>query len=852
LETIGFSHQGRPMLAMRLTKEPRRWNRWGWKRLRRRPQVLFVATHHAREWVATEMAMRLVKHLTDNYGSDARVTEILDTSQVWILPVANPDGYQYTFDHERLWRKNLRDNDNNGEITAADGVDLNRNFDAHWGLDDEGSSPILADYTYRGPAANSEPETQALIDFMDEHSFKFAISYHTYGDLILYPWGWQVQTPCFDDPIFVAQAGTDENPAIRDSILDIGYDPGVGADLYTTNGDFTDWSYSVARVPSHTVELTYGYSDPEDDTTYYGFEFPNDEEMVQQVFRDNLEFALAVMESGADPARPVSPVGMAVAESYHIPPEASWGRNQAIEVLAPTRRAHLGLFYRINGGHLKRARFKKGLGETYNNRPGLYFTNYRAMIRDQEAGDEVTYWIINRWSIDGPYSYTVENASDNGILILSAEDYTGEAPEYADTSGPAYLDAYTEALDSIGLEYDVWDVSAELSAPPTVELLSHYEVVVWYTGDDYDPEIPDEGVYGDTTLALRDFMNYYGGKLFATGQDLTWPAFGGSTSDDFLQYKLGAFIAIDGGGVQTDEDGHAIPFQVAGENADPILGGLTFELTGDDSANNQTYADTFLNTSGFLPQYSDTLAARYIRPGGPFDPHSGDYYAYSQMADQSYKRLGGTFTLPDGSPTLTFWTSYDIEAGWDFMFVEIHVAGTDEWTTLADLNEATTDETGDSCANGWVDQLHSHLANYMDPGCNPTGNTGEWNALTGNSNGWQKLTFDLSDYAGQEVELYITYASDWGTQGLGVFVDDIELNGADPQDFEAAMPPWEATSTEDNDPFNNWIRMTGAGFSEGPVIRTDTSVLMGFGFEAIEGRETRAEVMQRIMDYLMQ
>ncbi|MEJ2641120.1 MAG: M14 family metallopeptidase [Desulfosarcinaceae bacterium] len=575
LKTIGFSHQGRPMLAMRLTKEPSRWNRWGWKRLRRRPEVLFVATHHAREWVAAQMALRLIGYLTENYGANERVTEILDTTQVWILPVANPDGYQYTFDHERLWRKNLRDNDVDGVITTADGVDLNRNFDAHWGLDDEGSSPILADYTYRGPAPNSEPETQALVDFMGQHRFKFAISYHTYGDLILYPWGWQVQTPCFDDPIFVAQAGTDENPAIRDSLLDMGYDPGVGADLYTTNGDYTDWAYSAARVPSHTVELTYGYTDPDDDDTYYGFEFPDDEAMVQRVFKDNLAFALAVMESADAPARPVSPVGIEVAESYHIPPEASWGRNQAIEVLAPTRKAHLGLYYRVNDGRLRRAHFKKALGATYNEAPGLYFTNYRAMIRDQEPGDEVTYWILNRWSIDGPYAYTVENAGDNSILILSAEDYTGENPEYPDTSGPNYLDAYTDALDSIGLGYDVWDITAEQGAPPTVELLSHYKVVVWYTGDDYDPEIPDSRVYGDTTLALRDFMNYYDGKLFATGQDLTWPAFGGTTSNDFLQYRLGAFIAIDGGGVQTDEDGHATPFQVVGEKEDPILGGLT-------------------------------------------------------------------------------------------------------------------------------------------------------------------------------------------------------------------------------------------------------------------------------------
>ena len=81
-------------------------------------------------------------------------------TELWFVISANPDGYQYTFDHERLWRKNLRDNDGDGQITVADGVDPNRNFAEHWGYDNEGSSPDPADDTYRGPSAASEPETQ--------------------------------------------------------------------------------------------------------------------------------------------------------------------------------------------------------------------------------------------------------------------------------------------------------------------------------------------------------------------------------------------------------------------------------------------------------------------------------------------------------------------------------------------------------------------------------------------------------------------------------------------------------------------------------------------------------------------
>jgi bacillopeptidase F (M6 metalloprotease family) len=150
-------------------------------------------------------------------------------------------------------------------------------------------------------------------------------------------------------------------------------------------------------------------------------------------------------------------------------------------------------------------------------------------------------------------------------------------------------------------------------------------------------------------------------------------------------------------------------------------------------------------------------------------------------------RLGGTFTLPADSPTLKFWVSYDIESYWDYAFVEINEVGTDTWTTLPDLYGLTTDETGDSCAADWVNQIHPFLAHYMDADCNPTGTTGSWNAFTSNSGGWQQVEMDLSAYAGKTVELYISYVCDWATQGLGVFVDDVELSGYPLEDFEVGM-----------------------------------------------------------------
>jgi hypothetical protein len=839
VKTYGYSLQNRPLLVMRLTND---------KAGRNKPRVLIIATHHAREWIATEVAMRLIRYLTSNYGTDPRVTNLLNSVEVWIVPVANPDGYQYTFTTQRLWRKNLRDNDGDGQITNADGVDLNRNFDAHWGYEDEGSSPSASNDTYRGSAPNSEPETKAMVKLIRNNKFRFALSYHSYSDLILYPWGWQVRTPSYDDPIFVAQAGTDDNPAIWDSLLGVGYDPGVGADLYTTNGEFTDWAYDVAGVPAQTVELTSG---TDASGNFYGFEFPDDEDMIQTVFMDNLPFALAYAESARNPAHPVSPVGITTEDMYHTPVAASYGTDQIIEVLA-RKGLPLTLTYSINGSPDQNAGFIAEVGERYNTKPGLYYTKYQAVIPGLQAGDVVTYQISGGSSNLGPYTYNVVSATGNPILLVSAEDYTGTNPTYP-PGGPFYLSYYTAALDAGGYSYDVWDVDQQ-GIPYYVEALSHYDAVIWYTGDDYAARVPNGlGTQEEETLNFRDFLNYADGKLFATGQDLSWLATAaGFYPNDFFQYYQGAYLTIDAAGV---DPGTGAAFDVQGQAGDPIFDGLSFSLSnagGGDGADNQFYNDTFLATGYFLPHFDTSISARYVRPGGPFDPHSGAYYFYSQISDSSYKRLGGTFSLPAGSPSLKFWISADTELDWDYVFVEINEVGTDTWTTLPDLNGLTTTGTGQSCPAGWVDQIHTFLAHYMDAACNPTGTTGAWNALTGNSGGWQQVEMDLSAYAGKNVEIFITYASDWATQGLGAFVDDIELSGYPLEDFESGPGMWAASTAPGSTASNNWVWVTGAGIPEGPAVRTPDTVYLGFGFEAIDTAANRNAVMDRVLQYLGQ
>jgi hypothetical protein len=283
VDSVGGSYEGRPILAVKIgpaADDPAR------------PNVLFIATHHAREWVSTAVAMKLIRWLADS-GSAAT-----QTHDVWVIPVENPDGYQYTFTNDRYWRKNRRLNDN-----GTYGVDPNRNYPAFWGLDDLGSSGWQFAETYRGTAPASEPETQAIMAFHAAHPPVVSVSYHSYSGLVLYPWGFRSGQLAPDLPRYQALAGTDLVPAVRDSVpgspIDH-YHPGPGWNLYPTNGEYTDWAYRTYGTIAFTTELTSGCCV---DGLYYGFEFPDDSALVERVFRDNLPFARSLIAASGDLAR---------------------------------------------------------------------------------------------------------------------------------------------------------------------------------------------------------------------------------------------------------------------------------------------------------------------------------------------------------------------------------------------------------------------------------------------------------------------------------------------------------------------------------------------------------------------
>src|SRR3954451_24807436 len=177
LHEIGRSVEDRPLWALRI----------GERRDSAR-KVAFFGCHHAREWISVEVPYRLAVHLLDNSSSEP-VQGWLQHGEVWVAPMVNPDGHEYTRTTDRLWRKNRRRNQG-GSI----GVDPNRNYGYMWGtLNINTSSHVPSDETYVGPRAFSEPETRAVRDLIACERFRGLITYHSYSQLILNPWGYTNQ-----------------------------------------------------------------------------------------------------------------------------------------------------------------------------------------------------------------------------------------------------------------------------------------------------------------------------------------------------------------------------------------------------------------------------------------------------------------------------------------------------------------------------------------------------------------------------------------------------------------------------------------------------------------------------------
>lgn len=250
LSVIGTSYEGRNIYALKISDNVAADEN--------EPEVLYNAHQHAREHLTVEMALYLASLYTSSYGSDNRVTNVVDTREIWILPDVNPDGGEYDIatGSYRSWRKNRQPNSGSSAI----GTDLNRNWGFNWGCCG-GSSGSPSSETYRGPSAFSAPETAVLRDFVQGRriggvqQIKVNIDFHTYSELVLWPFGYTTANTA-------PGLSADQERTFR--MLGVamantnGYTPEQASDLYITDGDSIDWMWGTQGIFAYTFEMYPG------------------------------------------------------------------------------------------------------------------------------------------------------------------------------------------------------------------------------------------------------------------------------------------------------------------------------------------------------------------------------------------------------------------------------------------------------------------------------------------------------------------------------------------------------------------------------------------------------------------
>jgi hypothetical protein len=327
------------------------------------PEFLLVALHHAREWPTSETALQVVLNLTDGYGSDDRISWLIDNREIWIVPVVNPDGLDYALSYDDMWRKNRRDN-----LDGYYGVDLNRNYNGSengdplgaWG--GAGTSDLTSSDVYCGEAPFSEPETQAIRDLARAHDFQIAFDFHTYGDDLMWPWGYT--TNLTDDDAFMVDIGH------QLATLN-GYTPAQSVDLYPTTGDSLDWLYGSLNVFTFLFEMgsTLDFN-------------PDKMDDVLEIVYENMAPSLLGIELCGD--RYQAPFVISHTPLEDTPYSAS-GFEVSAEITAGrgVDTSNLRLFYRSDGGSWSESTLARGAAND----------TYDGTIPAQTAGTVVEYYI---------------------------------------------------------------------------------------------------------------------------------------------------------------------------------------------------------------------------------------------------------------------------------------------------------------------------------------------------------------------------------------------------------------------------------------------------------------------------
>jgi len=246
---LGKSYEGKDLIALKLTSGT------GTK-----SAIWFDGCIHAREWITTATVLYMANSLLSDFNRDPVVTNLLKNLEIWVMPVVNPDGYDYTWTTDRMWRKTRSPNAGSSCV----GTDPNRNWDFHWG--EAGTSPDPCSDAYQGSKAFSEIEVSTVgLYIKNAGNFHGYINFHSYSQLWMSPWGWTAALPTDWDK----QDGLSANCVnALTAVFGTQYEHGnIAVIIYPASGSSADYTYGVCNILySYGVELR--------DTGRFGFVLP--------------------------------------------------------------------------------------------------------------------------------------------------------------------------------------------------------------------------------------------------------------------------------------------------------------------------------------------------------------------------------------------------------------------------------------------------------------------------------------------------------------------------------------------------------------------------------------------------
>jgi len=434
LYSIGKSYEGRDIWCLEITDNPGVDEG--------EPGVFFMGLHHAREWPTVEICLNIADELTSEYGSDINITDIVDNRRLWLVTCVNPDGYYYDHDLGHDWRKNRHYFPEFGTY----GVDLNRNYGGSCNGDPWGSwGAVVASNidhhpsssTYCGPSPISENETQIIRDIFLQNDICASISWHTHGELVLWPWSYSTSltTP---DNTYLSYVGTEIASRITRQSGSGTYTPQQGSSLYPTSGDTTEWAYGYGHYVQGRPTFAY--------TIEACSSFHPSESTLDQICLENLEGALYFLEEAQNISNVVPRVIPPEIDDMNVDSDGdytvSWQQqnpqanpdyfqlDELANLSAVTDDAESGsTLWNLDGFSITTSRYHSA-ASSYKSLPASSEVSSMTSVfpLPVESGMNLSFWCW--YDIEYNYDEAMVEVSRNGRLYDVLDNFTGSSGDW--------------------------------------------------------------------------------------------------------------------------------------------------------------------------------------------------------------------------------------------------------------------------------------------------------------------------------------------------------------------------------------------------------------------------------------